>query len=80
MFAGRMEDKEVDFIVQKYNGQREYYQVSYTDNDEKTLKREISSLIRIRDAYPKYLLTFDYDETNIDGIQKMNVVDWLLRK
>ncbi|MBQ3804396.1 MAG: ATP-binding protein [Prevotella sp.] len=80
VFAGRMEDKEVDFIVQKYNGQREYYQVSYTVNDEKTLKREISSLIRIRDAYPKYLLTFDYDETNIDGIQKMNVVDWLLRK
>ena len=53
-------------------------QVAYTANDEKTLKREISSLRNIRDSYPKYLLTLDYDTSNIDGIQRFNVIDWLL--
>lgn len=57
---------------------REYYQVAYTVNDEKTLNREISAFDRIKDNYPKYLLTMDYDNTNISGIQKMNVIDWLL--
>ena len=80
VFAGRTDNGEVDFVVMKYNGEREYYQVAYTANDEKTLNREISSLKRIKDSYPKFLLTMDFDNTNIDGIRKLNVVDWLLKK
>ena len=78
VYAGRTENNEVDFVVMKARGVREYYQVAYTVNDEKTLNLEISSLRKVRDAYPKYLLTTDFDNTNIDGIQKLNVVDWLL--
>lgn len=78
VFVGKNRDKEVDFIVQKAGNKREYYQVAYTVNDEKTFKREISSLINIRDAYPKYLLTLDYDNAIIDGVKKKNVIDWLL--
>jgi predicted AAA+ superfamily ATPase len=78
VYAGRTENNEVDFVVMKARGGREYYQVAYTVNDEKTLNRELSSLRKVRDAYPKYLLTTDFDNTNIDGIQKLNVVDWLL--
>ena len=62
------------------NGAREYYQVAYTANDEKTLKRELSSLKKIRDSYPKYLLTTDFDTSNIGGIQRLNIIDWLLAK
>jgi hypothetical protein len=51
-----------------------------TVNDEKTFEREISSFRNIKDNYPKYLLTLDYDNTIIDGIQKKNVIDWLLEK
>lgn len=58
--------------------EREYYQVAYTANDENTLKREISSLRKIKDTYPKYLLTTDFDNANIDGIRKINVIDWVL--
>lgn len=65
-------------MVQKPNNKREYYQIAYTVNDEKTYKREISSFNNIKDNYPKYLLTLDFDHTNIDGIQKLNVIDWLL--
>lgn len=78
VYAGRTDNGEVDFVVQHYDGTRAYYQVAYTANDEKTLKREISSLRNIRDSYPKYLLTLDYDTSNIDGIQRLNVIDWLL--
>jgi predicted AAA+ superfamily ATPase len=80
IYAGKNNDKEIDFIVQKPNNEREYYQVAYTVNDEKTFEREISAFKNIRDHYPKYLLTLDYDNTSIDGIQKINVIDWLLNR
>ncbi|MBQ9474346.1 MAG: ATP-binding protein [Bacteroidales bacterium] len=79
VFAGQTNCGEVDFVVMKEGGNREYYQVAYTANDEKTLKRELSSLTRIRDSHPKYLLTTDFDNANINGIQKLNVIDWLLK-
>jgi uncharacterized protein len=78
VYVGKHNDKEIDFIVQKPNNKREYYQVAYTVNDEITLNREISSFSKINDNYPKFLLTLDYDTTSIDGIQKINVIDWLL--
>jgi predicted AAA+ superfamily ATPase len=78
IFVGKNKDKEVDFVVQKPNNEREYYQVSYIVNDGKTFEREFSSLRTIHDSYPKYVLTLDYDKAVIDGIQKLNVIDWLL--
>lgn len=78
VFVGKNKEKEVDFILLKANNDREYYQVAYSINDEKTFNREISSLRNIKDNYPKYLLTLDYDNDVIDGIQKKNVIDWLL--
>ena len=78
VFAGQTDNGEVDFVVMKPNGERAYYQVAYTANDEKTLKRELSSLKKIRDSYPKYLLTTDFETSNIEGIQRLNVIDWLL--
>ena len=80
VFVGKNNDKEVDFIVQKANNEREYYQVAHTVNDEKTFEREVSSFRNIKDNYPKYLLTLDYDNVIIEGIQKKNVIDWLLRQ
>jgi predicted AAA+ superfamily ATPase len=80
VFVGMNKDREVDFIVQKAGNEREYYQVAYTVNDEKTFEREVSSFRNIRDNYPKYLLTLDYDNVIIEGIQKKNVIDWLLEK
>jgi predicted AAA+ superfamily ATPase len=78
VYVGKHDEREIDFVVQKAGNMREYYQVAYTVNDEKTLNREISAFDKIKDNYPKYLLTMDYDNTNINGIQKINVIDWLL--
>ncbi|NOQ26153.1 MAG: AAA family ATPase [Bacteroidales bacterium] len=78
VYVGKHNDREIDFVVQKANNEREYYQVAYTVNDEKTFNRKISAFDRIKDNYPKFLLTLDYDNTSINGIQKINVIDWLL--
>ena len=48
--------------------------------DEATLAREPAPLTKIRDNHPKYLLTLDEDPAdNIDGIRKLNALDWLLQ-
>lgn len=78
VYVGKHNEREIDFVVQKANNERVYYQVAYTVNDEKTYKREVSAFDRIKDNYPKFLLTLDYDKANINGIQKINVIDWLL--
>ncbi|HRN33150.1 MAG TPA: ATP-binding protein [Saprospiraceae bacterium] len=80
VYAGKNNDKEIDFVVQKPNNEREYYQVAFTINDEKTYKREVSAFRNIKDNYPKYILTLDFDNTNLDGIRKLNVIDWLLNE
>lgn len=80
VYAGKNNDKEIDFVVQKPNNEYAYYQVAFTVNDEKTFEREVSAFRSIRDNHPKYLLTLDYDTSNIEGIHKLNVIDWLLQK
>jgi uncharacterized protein len=51
VYGGKLNNREVDFVVQKANNEREYYQVAYTVNDEKAFNREISSFDRINDYY-----------------------------
>jgi uncharacterized protein len=79
VYAGKHNDKEIDFVVQKPNNEREYYQVAFTVNDEKTYNRELSAFRNIKDNYPKYLLTLDFDNISINGIKKINVIEWLLQ-
>lgn len=79
VYIGQMStDEEVDFVAEK-DGRLEYYQVSQTTLDEKTLERELRPLKKIQDNYPKYLLTLDelFGEMDYEGIQKRNVLAWL---
>jgi len=78
VFTGKNKDKEIDFMVQKNNYEREYYQVAYTVSNAQTLNREIQAFKNINDNYPKYLLTLDFDNSSVNGIRKINVIDWLL--
>lgn len=78
VYVGKVDDLEVDFVAENRDGFR-YYQVALTVRDEKVLERELRSLQKTGDHYPKTLLTLDMDlETDYDGIRKVNVVDWLL--
>ncbi len=75
---GRVDDKEVDFVVMTKEGYTEYYQVAWSVRDKETLKREISPLESIKDHNTKYLLTIDPEESNNNGIRQKNVINWLL--
>ena len=78
VYTGKVDDLEIDFVAENKNG-IEYYQVSLTTREEKTLERELRPLQKTGDFYPKYLLTMDRDlEADYNGIKKINVIDWLL--
>ena len=75
---GKVNDKEVDFVVLTKEGYTEYYQVSWSVRDKQTYQREISPLDSIKDHNTKYLLTIDPEESNDHGIRQKNVINWLL--
>ena len=80
VYVGKVDDLEIDFVTQNRDGLK-YYQVALTVRDEKVLERELNSLRKAKDNYPKYLLTMDMDlEADYNGITKINVIDWLLEK
>lgn len=80
VYIGQVGELEVDFVAMNDNGS-EYFQVSASVRDEKTLERELKSLQKINDNYPKYILTLDDDPVcDYDGIKKINALDWLLKK
>lgn len=78
VYVGKVGELEVDFVAENRNGLK-YYQVTLSVRDEKVLERELRSLQKTGDHYPKYLITLDMDlEAGYDGITKINVIDWLL--
>lgn len=79
IWVGKHDVTEVDFVVQKLAGEREYYQVALTSVDKETMARELKPLQNIKDNYQKFLLTTDPDSGVYEGIRKINVIDWLLK-
>lgn len=78
VFVGKVDNTEIDFVAQNSQGNT-YIQVSASVRDENTLKRELRPLQALNDNYPKILLTLDEDpDCDYNGIQKRNVLDWLL--
>lgn len=80
VYIGKTGEKEVDFVAENKEGFT-YFQVAYTTREAETLTRELKPLQEIKDHYPKYILTMDLDpKADYDGIKKINVLDWLLKK
>lgn len=80
VYVGKVDEYEIDFVAENRDG-IEYYQVALSVRDKKVLERELRSLEKTGDYYPKFLLTLDVDlEADYNGIRKINVVDWLLKK
>lgn len=80
VYVGKIDDLEVDFVAENRDGLK-YYQVALTVRDNNILERELKSLQKTGNHYPKTLLTLDMDlEADYNGITKINVVDWLLKE
>ncbi len=78
VYVGRIGNQEVDFVVQGGEGAL-YFQVAESVLSEKALQRELASLMKIEDNYPKYLLTLDdVDPIDYEGILQLNALDWML--
>ncbi len=78
VYIGKVDNLEVDFVTIDRDTIA-YYQVAATVRDENTLKRELLSLQKIKDQYPKVLLTLDEDpDADYNGIKRVNVLNWLL--
>ena len=82
VYVGNLDKYEVDFVVVTDVGHYAYYQVSETTLSPETLERELRPLEAIKDQFPKYLLTMDTIQptANYNGIEKKNIIDWLLEK
>ena len=77
IYVGKYGDKEVDFIA--VNGdQRTYIQVTYLLAEESTIEREFSVLEKIEDNYPKLVISMDRVNRSRNGVQHMNIVEFLL--
>ncbi len=77
--VGKNMSYEVDFIAVK-GSRKLYFQVSLTALDENTCDREMKSLLKINDQYPKYLITMDKLDLSKDGIVHLNLYDLLLEQ
>lgn len=80
VMVGHLRGGEVDFVATKPR-EKIYVQVTEDMRDEETMRRELSSLRRIGDEYRKIVVVRDGTyPSDIDGIEIVNVVDFLLHR
>ena len=77
--VGVTSNSEIDFIATK-DGQKEYYQVAYILHDENTIKREFGVYQKVKDNFPKYVISADHFDFSQDGIIHKNIIQWLLER
>ena len=78
VYVGVLYQKEVDFVA-IMRDRRVYIQVSDDISQEATLERELDPLRRIRDAYPKCIITrTGHETTDWDGIKVIDLARWLM--
>lgn len=80
IWTGTTRNSEVDFVCKTPTADIEYYQVTWEITSENTVEREFDALEKIKDNYPKYLLTTDSFTQNRSGIKHLNVFNWLLER
>ena len=77
--VGKTDDYEIDFIA--YRGSNILYvQVCYLLASSETVEREFGNLERIKDNYPKYVVSGDIPDFSRNGIKHYNIIKFLLNE
>ena len=77
---GKQDNKEIDFVA-NLRDENLYLQVTYLLASPETIEREFSPLKSIKDNYPKMVLSMDnLPESNIEGIKRKRIIDFLLER
>lgn len=77
--VGQLRVGEIDFVASK-GGQRIYVQVTYIMRSEETVEREFGNLMKIKDNYPKYLVSMEPiagEFNDYPGIIHIHIRDFL---
>jgi len=78
---GKADNTEIDFVIRTPKNEMEYIQVAWTTKETSTFEREIRPFELVNDFNRRILLTTDVEPaTTYKGIQKINVIDWLLEE
>ena len=77
--VGKAGDKEIDFVCED-QGNKLYIQVAYLLASEDTIEREFGVYDRVRDNFPKYVITLDEFDMSRNGIKHRNIRDFLLQE
>lgn len=77
--VGKTDDYEIDFVAYK-GSDILYVQVCYLLASPETIEREFGNLERIRDNYPKYVISADLPDFSRNGIKHFNIIKFLLDK
>ena len=79
LYVGVLYKKEIDFVAIREN-EKIYIQVANSIEENETKERELDPLRRIRDSYPKMVISrTGYPEYDIDGIKIIDITDWLMQ-
>ena len=77
VYIGKTSKGKVDFLASKNDGVK-YIQVCYDLSNEETRKREFGAYDSIKDQYPKYVISMNQEDYSINGIQHLNIFDFLM--
>lgn len=75
--VGKTDDYEIDFVAYK-GSDILYVQVCYLLVSPETIEREFGNLERIKDNYPKYVISADLPDFSRNGIKHFNIIKFLL--
>ena len=77
--VGKTDDYEIDFVAYKGSDVL-YVQVCYLLASAETVEREFGNLERVRDHYPKCVVSGDLPDFSRNGIKHYNIIKFLLNE